>query len=115
MRTGPDANNPLTIRYLLQPHLKSLSLGVLVIIGGSIAALLQPWPIKVIIDAVLKGQQARGWMGELLVSIARNDQLAILRLAALASLLIAAAGALCSFAEKSLTMTVGQKVLHELR
>src|SRR5436309_2973340 len=112
MRTGPDGDNPLTIRYLLQPHVKSLGLGVLVIIGGSIADLMQPWPIKVIIDTVLKGQQARGWMGALLVSIAGNDQLAILRLAAVASLVIAGIGALCSFAEKSLTMTVGQKVLH---
>jgi subfamily B ATP-binding cassette protein MsbA len=115
MRTGAVGENPLTIRYILRPHLKSLILGVLVIIGGSIADLMQPWPIKVIIDAVLKGQQSKGWLGGLLASIAGNNQLELLRLAAVASLLIAAIGALCSFAEKSLTMTVGQRVLHELR
>ena len=110
-----DTNNPLTIQYILRPHIKSLSLGVLVIIGGSVADLMQPWPIKVIIDAILKGQQAKGWLAGVLVSLSGGDQLQLLRLAAVSSLLIAAFGALCSFAEKSLTTTVGQKVLHELR
>ena len=44
-----------------------------------------------------------------------TDPLAILRFAALAVLAIAALGAFCSYAEKSLTTSVGQKVLHELR
>src|SRR5215831_7281100 len=101
MTPGPG-ENPLTIRYLLRPHVKSLTLGVLVIIGGSLADLMQPWPIKVIIDAVLKGQNAKGWLGNLLASIAGDNQLEILRLAAVASLVIAGFGALCSFAEKSL-------------
>jgi len=114
MTTGPG-DNPLTIRYLLRPHAKSLILGVLVIIGCSLADLAQPWPIKVIIDAVLKGKEVQGRMAELLVWLAGGDQLSTLRLAAVASLVIAAFGALCSFAEKSLTMTVSQHVLHELR
>jgi len=49
------------------------------------------------------------------VGLAGSDPLAILRLAALAVLAIAALGACCSYAEKSLTTTIGQQVLHEMR
>jgi subfamily B ATP-binding cassette protein MsbA len=107
--------NPLTIKRLLRPHFKSLSLGVLVVAGGSVADLLQPWPLKVIIDTVLKARASKGWLNDVVVGLAGNDPLAILRLAALAVLVIAALGASCSYAEKSLTTTIGQKVLHEMR
>jgi len=107
--------NPLTIKRLLRPHLKSLSLGVLVVAGGSVADLLQPWPLKIIIDTVLKARAANGWLHDAVVGFAGNEPLAILRLAAVAVLGIAALGASCSYAEKSLTTTVGQGVLHEMR
>ncbi len=108
--------NPLTIKRLLRPHLRSLSLGVLVVAGGSVADLLQPWPLKIIIDTVLKARTSnRAWLNGVVVGLAGSDPLAILRLAALAVLAIAALGAACSYAEKSLTTTVGQKVLHEMR
>src|SRR5664279_6483646 len=104
--------NPLTIKRLLRPHLKSLSLGVLVVAGGSVADLLQPWPLKIIIDTVLKARTGKTWLNGMVVGLAGNNPLAILRLAALAVLVIAALGASCSYAAKSLTTTIGQKVLH---
>src|SRR4051812_42244099 len=105
----------LSVRTLLRPHYRQLALAVLVVIGGSIADLLQPWPLKVIIDAVVKGKDVQGWTHDVIFWFAGDDKLAILRFAALAALVVALFGALCSYAEKSLTMTVGQSVLHELR
>src|SRR5712671_2324009 len=107
--------NPITIRRLLSPHFKSLAMGILVVAGGSVADLLQPWPLKVIIDTVLKGHAGKGWLNELVLRFAGDEPLAILRFAALSVLAIAALGASCSYAEKSLTTTIGQKVLHEMR
>src|ERR1035438_1116649 len=107
--------NPLTIKRLLRPHYKSLAIGTLVVAGGSVADLLQPWPLKIIIDTVLKGHAPKGWLNRIIQAVAGSDPLEILRFAALAVLAIAALGASCSYAEKSLTTTVGQKVLHELR
>jgi subfamily B ATP-binding cassette protein MsbA len=107
--------NPLTVKRLLRPHFKSLALGVLVVAGGSIADLLQPWPLKIIIDTVLKGHTGKGWLNDVVLDFAGNDPLEILRFAALAVLGIAALGASCSYAEKSLTTTIGQRVMHELR
>jgi subfamily B ATP-binding cassette protein MsbA len=112
---GLDASQRLTIRAFLRPHRKPLALGALVIIAGSLADLAQPWPLKVIIDSVLKGHHARLWLEQWLVSVTGGDQLAILRIAAASYLVIAAFGAAFSYAEKSLTATVSQKVLHELR
>jgi subfamily B ATP-binding cassette protein MsbA len=110
--TRPKA---LSVGSLLRPHYGQLALAVLVVIGGSIADLLQPWPLKVIIDAVVKGKEVQGLSHDVIYWVAGDDKLAILRFAALAALGVAAFGALCSYAEKSLTMTIGQSVLHELR
>jgi ATP-binding cassette subfamily B protein len=105
----------LSVRQLLQPHVRKLIMAILVVIGGSVADLLQPWPLKIVIDTVVKGKEMQGLSFEVVHWIAGEDRLAILRFAALAALCVAAFGALCSYAEKSLTTTIGQQVLHELR
>jgi subfamily B ATP-binding cassette protein MsbA len=48
-------------------------------------------------------------------SIAGNNSLTILRLAALAAVAIAAGGALCAYLQKYLTTSIGQWVMHDLR
>ncbi len=112
----PDLEqNPITVRRLIRPHFQSLALGILVVAGGSVADLLQPWPLKVIIDTVLKTHTGKGWLNDIVLRFAGDNPLAILRFAALSVLAIAALGACCSYAEKSLTMTIGQGVLHEMR
>src|SRR5690349_25174725 len=83
----PDPQSALTIKRLLRPHYKSLALGVLVVAGGSIADLLQPWPLKVVIDTVLKRQAGKGWSAEIVVYFAGRLPLSSLRFAALAVLL----------------------------
>ena len=115
MPADPSRPKALSVRTLLRPHYKDLTLAVLVVIGGSIADLLQPWPLKIVIDTVVKGKAIQGWSSQLVYWVAGDNRLEILRFAALAALGIAAFGAFCSYAEKSLTTTIGQKVLHELR
>jgi subfamily B ATP-binding cassette protein MsbA len=106
----------LTIRELLRPHTKSLVLGVVAAVGEGIANLLEPWPLKVVLDNVIKGKAAsNGWLNHLIYLAAGTDQLAILKLAAFSVIVIAAIGALCSYAEKLLTTSVGQWVMHDLR
>ena len=92
-----------------------MSLALVAVLGETVADLLDPWPLKIIIDTVLKARTSKTWLNGVVAGLAGNDPLAILRLAALAVLAIAALGAFCSYAEKSLTTTIGQKVLHEMR
>ena len=40
------ASKKVSIRELLKPHLGSLSLGLLGVIGEGVANLLEPWPLK---------------------------------------------------------------------
>jgi subfamily B ATP-binding cassette protein MsbA len=101
----------------LQPHWKALALGLLAVIGESATDLLQPWPLKIVFDNVLKSQSlhGHGWLNHLVLSTAGTGRVAILRFAAVAALAIAVAGAICSYAEKYLTTSIGQWVMHDLR
>ena len=105
----------LTISTLLRPHWKALAAGMLAVTGGSIADILQPWPLKIVLDNILKTKPRHGWLNHLMVSITGPDTLAILNLAAVAVVVIAVVGAICSYAEKYLTTSVGQWVMHDLR
>jgi ATP-binding cassette subfamily B protein len=105
----------LEILTLLKPHRAKLFLGLLAAIGEGIANLLDPWPIKIIFDYVLRTRQNTGWLHDLLNSTVGLDKLVLLKTAAIAALVIAVFGAFCSYAEKSLTTTVGQWVMHDLR
>src|SRR5580698_5031501 len=104
-----------TIVELLKPHSKALALGLLAVIGESVANLLEPWPLKIVLDSVLKSHRIDGRLEPVIKAVAGTDSMAILKFAALAVLAIAALDAVCSYAEKYLTTSVGQWVMHDLR
>jgi subfamily B ATP-binding cassette protein MsbA len=103
------------IGNLLRPHSKQLFLAVLAVIGEGLTDLLQPWPLKIILDNVLRDRPVHGWLNDLVLSTFGTDKLALVKFAAISSLVIAVIGALCSYAEKYLTTSVGQWVMHDLR
>src|SRR6478752_3205616 len=105
----------LTIRRLLRPHAKGLTIGIAAVFIEGAASLAEPWPLKIVLDSVLKGKAGNGWFNELILSAAGTDKLAILKFAALAVLTIAAVGAISSYIEKYITTNLGQWVLHDLR
>src|ERR1022692_4911936 len=93
----------LGIMKMLKPHFPALALGLLAAIGEGIANLLDPWPLKIVLDDVLRSQYTHGWLNRFIFSTFGSDKLAVLKFAVLAVFLIAVAGALCSYAEKYLT------------
>ena len=111
----PLSAKRLTIRSLLRPHLATLLLGLLAVIGESAADLLEPWPLKVVLDNVFSPKKASGWLENFVHSHLGFDKLAILKFACLAVICIAVLDAICSYAEKYLTTSVGQWVTHDLR
>ena len=114
MATSTERRN-LSIGELLRPHAKALSLALVAVIGETAANLAEPWPLKIVLDTVSKPKPGHGWLNHWFLSVAGADKLAILKVAAIAVLVIAAIGAICSYAEKYLTTTVGQWVMHDLR
>jgi len=105
------------LKRLLRPHASSLVIGLLAVIGEGIAGLLEPWPLKIVFDNVLRSRssQGHGWLNRFLEAHTGADPIAILKFAALAALVIAVFGAVCSYTEKYLTTSVGQWVMHDLR
>ncbi len=105
----------LNLGQLLKPHSKQIVFAILAVIGEGVANLLQPWPLKLILDNVLRSRPMEGRLNDLILANVGSDKLALVKFAAIASLVIAAVSALCSYAEKYLTTSVGQWVMHDLR
>jgi len=115
MMEQPGKRRAWNFVELWKPHSKALALGLLAAIGQSAANLLEPWPLKIVLDSVLKSRPIQGWLNPLVVSIAGTNRLAVVKFAAMAVMAIALLDALCSYAEKYLTTSVGQWVMHDLR
>ena len=105
----------LTIRELLKPHVAALGFGLLAVIGESVANLLEPWPLKIILDNVLKTRPIHGWLNRVVLSTAGDDKIAILKFACAFVIVIALFDAICSYGEKYFTTSVAQWVTHDLR
>ncbi len=92
-----------------------LIFGLAAAIGEGTANLLDPWPLKIVLDNVLQSKKTSGWLNNFVLGITGGDKLAIVKFAALAALAIAVFGAVTSYAEKSLTTSAAQWVMHDLR
>ena len=100
---------------LLRPHWKPLLVALLAVFVETLADVLEPWPIKVVVDNVLQSKKLPPGLGALAVSLFGTDKYAILNFALAAIMVIAVVGAAASYVEKYLTTTVGQWVSHDLR
>ena len=105
----------LTISTLLKPHWGALTLGFIAIAGESVANLLQPWPLKVVLDDVLRSRESHAWAMRMIHRLVGTDKIAILEFACVAVLGIAVLDAVCTFGEKYLSTSVAQWVSYDLR
>src|SRR5256885_10804480 len=105
----------LAIRELLKPHIPSLFLGLLAVAGEGAANLLEPWPLKIVLDNVLRSQQSHAAIMRHVQNFVGTDKLAMLKFACFAVVAIAALDAICTYGEKYLTTSVGQWVTYDLR
>lgn len=114
--TSPAPKKPkgLSIIDFLRPHWKALTLALLAVAGEAATDLLEPWPLKIVLDYLLQSKRPPGWMSAMVGWIGQ-DKLAVLNFAVLAVAVIAVVGALSSYLEKYLTTSVGQWVMHDLR
>src|ERR1700682_1224375 len=116
-RATPAKPRPgkLRITDLLRPHWRTLSFAFLAVLGETLTDVLEPWPIKVVVDNLLQHKNLPGWIGRTVSSVFGQNQLAILNFAVASVAAIAVVGALSSYLEKYLTTNVSQWVTHDLR
>ena len=103
------------ISYLLRSHWKALIVALVAVIVEGLADLLEPWPIKIVLDNVLASHQLPGWLAGFVNAGFGPNKLAILNFAALSVVTIAVVGAIASYTENYLTTKVGQRVMLDLR
>src|SRR5262245_26024293 len=97
----------IRIAALLAPHWKSMALGVAAAVASAGLDLLQPWPLKIVVDYVVGAKTAPQWLPD--------DKFLVLNIAAASIVAIALLGAIASYVENVLTTRVGQWVTHDLR
>ncbi|HJT27835.1 MAG TPA: ABC transporter ATP-binding protein, partial [Pyrinomonadaceae bacterium] len=100
---------------MLRPHRGMLALAFIAVLGEAATDLLEPWPLKIVFDYVFGTKHMPAWMSGLIGGTFGLTKVSILHFAILAVIVIAVAGALSAYAEKYLTTSVGQWVMHDLR
>src|ERR1700730_11331130 len=105
----------LKIVDLLHPHWTPLTLAFIAVLGETLTDVLEPWPVKIVVDNLLQHKRLPGWIERPVIALFGDNQIAILNFAVGAVAAIAVVGALSSYAEKYLTTSVSPWVTHDLR
>ncbi len=100
---------------LLRPHWIVLLLALLAAVGETLADVLQPWPIKIVIDNIVDGNPLPRTLGRIVLWIGGGHAYATLNFAVAMVAAVAIVGAVSSYWEKYLTTSVSQWVGHDLR
>jgi subfamily B ATP-binding cassette protein MsbA len=111
----PARTDRLRLVPILRPHWVSLVLAFLAVLGETLADVLEPWPIKIVVDNLLQSKKLPGPVTSVVLQVFGHDKLAVLDFALAAVLVIAIVGAVSSYYEKFLTTSVSQWVAHDLR
>jgi ATP-binding cassette, subfamily B, bacterial len=111
-RSSPRA---LRIIDLVRPHWKSLTLAFVAVLGETFAGILEPWPVKIVIDSIQHAKALPGLLGRMVTGLFGQGPYAVLNFAVAAVAVIAIVGAVSAYFEKYLTTSVSQWVGHDLR
>ncbi|HYJ45155.1 MAG TPA: ABC transporter ATP-binding protein, partial [Pyrinomonadaceae bacterium] len=103
------------VTQLVRPYWKYLAVAFVAIIIESGGDLLEPWPLKIVLDYVIGQKQTPAWLSGAVGATFGHDKFAFLNFAAVAVVTIALIGAVATYTEKYLTTSVGQRVMHDLR
>ncbi len=104
-----------TVRGLLSGHWGILLIGLAAVGAETGAALLEPWPIKIVLDTVLRAKPLPQWLERAVASMLGTNAFGVLEFAVGMVLVIAIVGGVGSYVEKLCVTTLGQRVTHDLR
>ena len=110
-----SSRRALRILDLVRPHWKSLTLAFVAVLGETLTGILEPWPIKIVIDSIQHSKALPGLLGRMVTGIFGQGPYAVLNFAVAAVAGIAIVGAVSAYFEKYLTTSVSQWVGHDLR
>jgi ABC-type multidrug transport system fused ATPase/permease subunit len=102
-------------RELLAPYRGWIIIIMLAMLVETAMSLAAPWPLKVILDNVVGSHKAPEWLDAFRSSLLGENKMALAAVAGIATVLIAALGAVASYIDNYYTESVGQWVAHDLR
>jgi ATP-binding cassette subfamily B protein len=105
----------LKISGLLRPYWRSLAIAFVALIAEAGAGLLEPWPLKVVIDNLLQSKALPAPIGRMVAGLFGSGSTAVLTFAVAAVAIIAVVGAISAYVETYLTTSVSQWIGHDLR
>src|SRR5207249_769576 len=105
----------ISLAALVLSQWKMLALGLLAALGSVAADILQPLPLKIVIDNVLGAKALPQWLAPLLSFVFGTNKAAILNFAVVSVVLVALLNAVSSYVQSLSMTTVGQWVMHDLR
>src|SRR5260370_19812331 len=104
------------LRHLIQPYRFFLLVVLLAMFLETGASLAEPWPLKVILDNVVRTHHLSGWLAHLIGRLfGSSSPKHIAAIAAMSVIAIAAIGGLASYFDNYFTEIVAQQVAHDLR
>jgi subfamily B ATP-binding cassette protein MsbA len=105
----------LRFRGATKPYRAELAVGAVMVLLMSIGGVLAPWPLKVIVDNVLKRKPLTGPIGHLVGSNAQQNPEHLLVVALVALFGIVVFGALAEYLSTMLLDGVGERITADLR
>lgn len=75
------AHKRLSLRELLRPQMPALVLGFVAVVGEGAANLLQPWPLKLVLDDVIRSHQSHASLMRWIYDLVGTNNLAVLKFA----------------------------------
>jgi ATP-binding cassette subfamily B protein len=112
---GADHSRKLRIVDVVRSHWKALTIAFVAVLGETLTDVLEPWPIKIVVDHLLQSKKLPKWLGTIVSGLFGQNPYAVLNFAVAAVAVIAIVGAVSSYVEKYLTTSVSQWVSHDLR
>jgi len=109
------SSRKLRIIDIVRPHWKTLAFALVAVLGETLAGILEPWPIKVVVDNIKQSNKLPGQLAGIITGLFGDNHYAVLNFAVAAVAVIAIVGAISSYFEKYLTTSVSQWVGHDLR
>jgi subfamily B ATP-binding cassette protein MsbA len=98
---------------LLRPYWTLCAVALLAMLIESAADLLEPWPLKIVLDYVVGSKAPPAWLASWTGD--HQGRLQLLNAAAVAVVAIAIVGAVSSYVEKYFSTTIGKRVGYDLR
>ena len=108
-------SNEISLIRLSRSYWKQLVIAAIAVVGVSAADLLQPWPLKIVLDYVIANRRMPEWLNSLTNVGFGGGRVAILNCAIISVAIITLVESISSYTQSYFMTSIGEWVGHDLR